>query len=262
MISCKNCENSFEGNFCNHCGQKAKTERLDWHYLSDEAKYTFLHFNGGLTYSVKQLATRPGHTIREFIEGKRVKHYKPVLLLFVLAGIYGLLMHYIDLSRFFESMQSPEVSDQKAKLILQMQNQIYQWMVGHYSMVEIILLPILSLASWLAFRSWGYNYIEHFIFNSFTASLRLIYYIVLFPVLFATSGLEYAVILHTLFSIPAYGLSFWCYLQFYKGREPGPLILRLLGTAALSIFFLAILTVSSVMVYILANKEQFEALAR
>ncbi|QOG00887.1 DUF3667 domain-containing protein [Flavobacterium sp. MDT1-60] len=35
--------------------------------------------------------TRPGHSIREFIEGKRVKHFKPLWLVAVLGALYGFL---------------------------------------------------------------------------------------------------------------------------------------------------------------------------
>ena len=88
---CKNCEHTHEGNFCSSCGQKTNTKTLDWHYILDELKYTFLHINGGLLYTSKQLLTRPGDMTREFIEGKRVKHYKPILLVFVLSGIAAFL---------------------------------------------------------------------------------------------------------------------------------------------------------------------------
>ena len=32
--------------------------------------------------------------VKEYLDGKRIKHYKPILMVFVLSGITGLLLHY------------------------------------------------------------------------------------------------------------------------------------------------------------------------
>src|SRR4051812_27858595 len=128
MTTCKNCANEFEGNFCNNCGQKAKTERLNWRYVSDEGKYVFLHFNGGLMYSIRQLFTRPGDSIRDFIEGKRVHHYKPILLVVVLAGVYRVLMHYLDFSAY---MTVP--GNEAETKAFEIQKKTTEWLIDHYS---------------------------------------------------------------------------------------------------------------------------------
>lgn len=227
MITCKNCNHDFDGNFCNICGQKAKTARLDWHYLSDEAKYTFLHFNGGFTYSVKQLVTRPGHTVREFIEGKRVHHYKPILLLFVLAGIYGLLMHYIDMNSYFGSFTHTGTEEQQKKVI-ELQNKIFEWQVSHYSLIEIVSIPVVSLASWLAFRKWRYNFIEHIILNSFSASLRLLFNIAVFPLFYYSIGSAAMFPIHALIALIGLALTFWTYIGFFGSGKIKPILGRLM----------------------------------
>ncbi|RYG54610.1 MAG: DUF3667 domain-containing protein, partial [Chitinophagaceae bacterium] len=136
-IICRNCGNEFEGNFCNNCGQKSKTARLDWAYLNDEAKYTFLHLNGGLLFTIAQLFKRPGHAIREFVDGKRVNYYKPILLLFVVAGFYGLLVHNIDFRKIQEAarIDNAGVSEEQ-KVLLDSLFQGAQWWMSHYSLVE------------------------------------------------------------------------------------------------------------------------------
>ena len=84
--NCKNCGTLITGNFCSNCGQK-KYKRIDKKYLIDEFQYTVLHTNKGFFYTVKNLFKNPGKTTREFIDGNRVNHYKPILLAFVLTGI-------------------------------------------------------------------------------------------------------------------------------------------------------------------------------
>ena len=83
---CQNCNQHIAGNFCTNCGQK-KYKRIDRKYLIDELQYSVLHTNKGFFYSVKNLVINPGRTARNYLDGNRVNHYKPILLAFVLSTI-------------------------------------------------------------------------------------------------------------------------------------------------------------------------------
>ena len=90
-ITCKNCNQTFKGHYCNNCGQPADTHKINAHFLWHDIQHGLLHFDNGIPYSIKQLFIRPGHSIREFIEGKRVRHFKPLSLVAVLGALYGFL---------------------------------------------------------------------------------------------------------------------------------------------------------------------------
>lgn len=224
---CKNCSHTFEGNFCSNCGQKTTTKRLDWQYVYDELKYTFLHVNNGLLFTAKQLYIRPGVMVREFIEGKRVKHYKPILMVFVLAGIMGLALHYLKLEKLVSNYNSgnPEVT---AKT--------FRWISSHYTIVELLLLPIISLASWITYRKWGYNYIENVIINSFATSQRLLFSIATFPILYLLQ--DKSLFLKNIIQFPEYLLTIWMYWQLYPNKTVNQRIVRLfLFVVAIIILF-------------------------
>ena len=104
---------------------KSTNREIEFAFLIDEIKYTYLYVNKGLLFTAKELFTRPGHTIREFIEGKRVNHYKPILLVFVLAGVEGLLNHYLPLK---EMMSKIKVTDNKKKFLLKLI--LMQFLIG------------------------------------------------------------------------------------------------------------------------------------
>lgn len=91
---CKNCNQLITANFCANCGQK-KFKRIDKKYIWDELQYTVFHTNKGLLYSVKNILKNPGKTAKEFIDGNRVNHYKPILLVFVLSGISAFISYKI-----------------------------------------------------------------------------------------------------------------------------------------------------------------------
>lgn len=220
---CKNCSNPYNSNFCSHCGQKTKTIKLDWYYIKDEIKYTILHVNKGFFYSIKELYTRPGDTIKDFIEGKRINHYKPILLVFVLAGISGFLSLKLDMLTMMSSYNTQNLNGK----VMEEYNKVMHTMFSHYAFMEILALPIVSFASWLAFKKWGYNYIENIIINCFATGQRLVFSIFCILV-YVIIPREYLMKVAMLTSIVTFGLTIWTYASLYKNKEPGAIILRIL----------------------------------
>ncbi len=248
---CKNCEHTFEGNFCSNCGQKTNTVRLNWHFVKEELQYTFLHINKGFLFSIKQLLTRPGDTVREFLEGKRIKHYKPILLVFVLAGLNGLLSQQIDYKGFMPESGNNVVAKEMPKMM--------NWLFSHYALVELALLPLFSLCSWLAFKKYGYNYIENIIINCFASAQRLIIGLLTLPILFLVDS-EYLMAVTSLISLPVYGVTIWLYLQLYKKHVIGDVIIRtlLFGFLATIAFFSMILISEGIYFFYLYKTDQLK----
>lgn len=240
---CKNCEHVFQGNFCSNCGQKTNTVRLNWHYLQDELKYTFLHINKGFLYTAKQLFIRPGDTVREFLEGKRVQHYKPILLLFVLAGLNGLLMHFLPVEEFIYKQGTNEEAARQLKI----GKNFYDWLTKNYALYELVVLPFYALCSWLAFKKFGYNYIENIIINCFATSQRLMIGILLFPLQYFLKNTPYFITVSFLTVIPTFGYTIWMIIQLYKSQNKTSVFLRmLLFVFNLSLFFILLLIIGVV----------------
>ena len=175
---CKNCDTIFEGNFCNHCGQSAATHKLNAHFIWHDVQHGLFHFDKGMYYSAKELYLRPGDSIREFIEGKRVKHFGPISLVIVLATIYGVLYHYFEIDLFSYGTKDHEM----------LQLDINEWMAKHYSWLTLATIPFYTVGTYISFRKQGYNFIEYLVLNTFKASQRLILHIVTFPVLYYFNG--------------------------------------------------------------------------
>ena len=233
---CKNCESMLNGNFCSNCGQKANTKRLDWNYIYDEAKYTFLHLNNGLFYTSKQLLTRPGEMVREFLEGKRVKHYKPILLVFVLAGIATILAHYngdLALLDKLNTNSSRSVYDPK---------EFTNLVTKYYTLLQLVAIPIVSLCTWLGFKKWGYNFIENIIINCFATAQITLIGILTTPIKLLLMNSSLLFVISFLISLIAYGFNAWLFIKLYQGRDLGNIIIRVL----LSLFYIGILFVIAV----------------
>ena len=96
MNNCINCDEEFEGTYCNHCGQKAKIGRITFHYIWHGILHFFTHAEKGFLFTSGQMLIAPGRTVKNFIDGKRRKYQPPVSYFLIWAGIYIVLLSGID----------------------------------------------------------------------------------------------------------------------------------------------------------------------
>lgn len=92
--SCLNCGAELSGQFCKTCGQSTRVRKIDLSYLTSEA-LGILQLNRGFLFSLKELFTRPGDTIREYLQGKRRSHTSPVALVLTLSSIYLIGLYFL-----------------------------------------------------------------------------------------------------------------------------------------------------------------------
>src|SRR3954462_15659119 len=95
MTTCLNCDNDFEANFCNLCGQKAATHRFTMHEWLHEIPHGILHVDSGFFLTIKNLFLRNGNAIREYLEGKRKSLFSPFLYVLILCGIFVVVSHFV-----------------------------------------------------------------------------------------------------------------------------------------------------------------------
>jgi len=209
-IICKNCQQHFKGHFCNNCGQPASTHKINFHFLWHDIQHGFFHFDNGLFYTARQLFTRPGHSIREFIEGKRVRHFKPISLVVLLATVYGLLsitFHINVLSDIKITGLGP--GDINAQ-------QIKEWIDSHYAMVSLLTLPFYALASFIVFRKQGYNFMELLVLNAFLSGQRLFLHIAVFPISYLLNSTPNLKSFSDFLSLVDLILMIWALSQFFN----------------------------------------------
>jgi len=233
-IICQNCHHAFTGHYCNNCGQPAETHKINIHFLWHDIQHGLLHFDKGILYSLKQLFTRPGNSVREFIEGKRVHHFKPLSLVVVLATLYGVLYHYFKID-YFINTQSDYLNYEK----------VNELMATHYSWLTVATIPLYSIGTFLVFKNQGYNYFEFFVLNTFKASQRLFVQILTFPILYLLNHTSY---MHQ-FSIATYliglVLIFWTNIQFFnKMSKTKAFFLSVLSHLIFLVCFLIVLTIA------------------
>jgi hypothetical protein len=169
--TCSNCDGSVTIHYCPSCGQK-KYRRIDKKYLVEEIQYTLLHVNKGFLYSVKSLLRNPGKTAREYIEGSRVNHYKPILLAVLTSGLYAFIsMKLIDPAAIYAQSDPQTAQETKG---------IADFMLHYWNFITLALIPLFAILTRFVFRKQEENYFEHIVMNAYMQSLFSILYIVIF----------------------------------------------------------------------------------
>lgn len=221
MQTCKNCGHRFEGKFCNNCGQTADTERIDFHFLRHEIPHSFFHIDAGLLYTSKQLFMRPGHAIREYLEGKRVNHIKPLSFILILAGFYILLCHWFHINLFTLS------SDSAAKINVEKNSfHLDEFMLKNFGWLTLATIPLYTIGTAVCFYNKGYNFTEYLILNTFKAGQRLIIQILFLPFIFLIKhSLSINMVMLVIYLIDI-GLNFWTNIQFFKSMNPVNVLVR------------------------------------
>lgn len=237
---CPNCQHEITGNFCSNCGQK-KYKRIDRKYISDELQYSLLHTNKGFFYSVKSIAKNPGKTAREFIDGNRVNHYKPILLVLLLSGISAFV--------------SFKLVGLEKTMILAYANMGIKGSIAHSvisaistynSFIMLLFVPIFAGLTKLAFWKSGHNYFEHIVFNAFIVSFYTIATIVISsPILyFIKDDPQLTMLISMIFmSVFTPVMLVWFFKGLYPEKKLLTIILRvlLIGVLLFCLYILAII---------------------
>jgi hypothetical protein len=239
-MNCKNCGNIANETYCPNCAQSTKVERINLKSILSELSDSIFQVNRGFLFTIKELFTRPGHSIREYLEGKRRNHFKPIAFLFTLSTIYFLLSRYIDFDTilgYFAEGASAAVTDLSRKSAdYEKSNGIVttlNWLADNYAYTTLLLLPMYSLASYVSFLGLKFNYLEHVALNAYLSGQQTIIYIVFFT-LFIFIDVYYIEALPILISM---GYTFWVFRQFFIGLSLSSVVLRVILTYILYFIF-------------------------
>lgn len=154
MTNCTNCNRQLKPNenYCPGCGNPVKLKRIDKHYVSHEIIH-LLHFEKGFFYNIKELITRPGATIREFISENRNRHMKPIAFLILTSLLFTLVAHFFHADQMVNEKERLMFADSSV-------GNIQNWVQTNYGYSNIIMGGFIALCVKLLFRKYEYNFYE------------------------------------------------------------------------------------------------------
>lgn len=184
--ACANCLRAIDASdqhFCPACGQPTPAHRIDWRFVAHELEHNVLQMDRGMLYTLKHLLFSPGQLIRDYIDGRRARHVKPLFLITVSAAFVVFATSYLADG---DVMQA--TFDQATSGLRNAGNPAFDptpiarafgvanaWMNHHFAAVTLMLLPIEALAFRLAFWRWQrLNYPEWMVITAVITAQTLI----------------------------------------------------------------------------------------
>jgi Protein of unknown function (DUF3667) len=241
---CLNCEHTIKEKFCPACGQKTDTHKLDWHYVFHEVPHSFFHVEKGLFLTIKELTIRPGFAIRDFLDGRRARYFKPFTYLVLLGTIAGLISLYSPIAEGL-------ANDEKTMQLIQ---SIKNFMSKYYTLFSAIFIPMRSLAVWIFHRKER-NYVEIITINIFiVAHLSLLNFLGFLGFIFHSQGTLLLVGLIQFLIMAAYEI--WVYSTVFVRRSEERRIFKAFLIVILNFLLQAVVIVSALAIYLTYFAEQ------
>lgn len=208
MNQCKNCQNQFEGSFCNLCGQKIYTDPFQVkEFITSDLKNEIIGFDHGLIYTLKKIVTQPGHSLYNYIKGNRVLFLQPLAYMLTTLGLSELLQSYMDLSIY------EKIDKDVPKNIF---GKISDFLVNDPKWLLLLLIPLFSYTTSKIFKSAKLNFGDHFLIHCYSIStINFVMTVFLLPLIFIESVSYYK--LSASISIGFFVFSYFIFLyQFFR----------------------------------------------
>lgn len=241
--NCLNCNNQLQENYCASCGQKASTHRYSvQHFIAHDFIHSVFHLDKGILFTIKELLTRPGHSVREFIQGKRAKYFSYITLIILLSGI----------GHFLSELSPVKLSDLGPETSKVAMSALEKLSMEYPKLVTLFTIPFYTLFSYLWFRRAKMNGTEHLVMNTYKTAAELLVGIVFSSISIFYHNKEVLYILFGFIGILQSVYTVWFYYQYFSvyGYSRSQLLLRcilVLFSAFFTIFIASF--IGGIMVY-------------
>lgn len=260
MQNCKNCNNEFEGLFCNQCGEKIRSESdFTFSRLVTQALESFTNVDSKFLKSFLSLLFYPGKLTEKYVIGIRVPYLKPFQVFLICNIIFFAFLPYAD---FFRTNPSTLLLDKVNFLGFNVKEQVMNIMkINNLSIDElklnydtissnlsksllIFIIPFWSLIGYVINRKLSYG--KHLIFSTHFLSFFLILTVIVpnISTLFPIIGYTFFLLLILIILLVYYIVSI---KRFYKKSILQSILFSLIG---LIFLFFCITIYSSLITYV------------
>lgn len=194
--TCKNCQQTFAGRYCNYCGEKLYTDhdRTFSHFVH-EGVHFLTHFEGTFFTTLRYIFTRPGKLSADYCFGIRKSLFKPLSLFLLLCVLYLLFPVFEGLNMRLQFHLSGNVYSEFARQQTADVLRVHQWNDAQMAdafqqqstkvskFLLLLLLPLTALFFWaLTFKRRKF-YFDQMVFATEINSVYLIWGFMVLPLL-------------------------------------------------------------------------------
>jgi hypothetical protein len=175
--SCLNCGASFPAGqkFCGACGQRTDINpRLTLRDIGHDLVHAITHADHSVFALIRGLLTRPGRVARDFVEGRRKRHFGPFAFLIITVGLASavILLAGVEWFRPFRHGHAGEVLQR------------------HVNLVILLQVPLLAAFCSLLFPRGGRGYADHLVLAAYASGIHALFQAFIETPLLALTGAE------------------------------------------------------------------------
>jgi hypothetical protein len=228
--ACRNCGAAFatDQKFCGACGQRTNiAPRLTMREIGHDLVHAITHADHSIFALIRALLTRPGHVARDYIEGRRKRHFGPFAFLVIAVSLASAVI-VLSGVQWFSPFRHGHAGD-----VLQ----------RHINLVILIQAPLLAAICAVFFRNGRHSFAEHLVLAAYASGFRALFIALVETPLLAATVSDAA----NPWLVIGF-LAIWCAYfalaasQFYEGKRTWSIV-KAAATAILS----QIITIALVM---------------
>jgi hypothetical protein len=161
-MTCKNCLNEFNGEYCNACGQKI-ADRITFKHIWNQIAEDIFNVDKGLIYTIRELWINPGKTAADYIYGKRKNYYGPIKYLILWTAIFFIISPLVAADRQTNSITKLVFNSNKPfsqENLADFLGIYMELLVRHMDLFYLGMVPFLALLSYYLFKKRGFSVTE------------------------------------------------------------------------------------------------------
>lgn len=207
-MNCKNCQVEITSKYCPNCGQSANLKRIDGNYIIHEIEHV-LHFERGILYTIREIATNPGQNIQKYLSENRTRLVKPIIFIIITSLIYTILNHLFHIEDGY--VKYHEANGETPSAV----GSMVKWVQEHYGYANIMMGVFIALWLKLFFRKYDYNFYEILIMLCFVMGMGML----IFSIFVIIQGLTHLNVM-TIAGVIGVAYCVWGIGQFYDKKKP------------------------------------------
>lgn len=219
---CKNCGNHFDLRFCNKCGQHAGVSRITWREIFERIPHALTHIDHGFYFTIWQLCSRPGHAVREYLDGKRKPYYNPFLALLLVAGACSYLYVLFHLQTVLAAVKIDKLEEEN-KLVAH----------KYFAIRTLFFCLVCSIGDYLIFFKRKHTLPELIVANVFMLTGVSLLQLLCIPLLLLGKYIDISVWLRVAVVVSASVYLVLCRYQLFKAGHNRARIARIIFAVVL-----------------------------
>ncbi len=229
--TCLNCTTTFEGNYCNYCGQqKPEGHEFGMKGFVKNAIVESLEIDSRLFKTLRLLILKPGVLTSEYFKGKFQSYWSPVKLYIICSLLYFIVFYNFHEHDFYhhDSLYKQDATGMMKKIADQAiaergidRSQLDERFADYASYSMYIVVFFYALLFSLIYINKKMNFVHHFIFSLYLMCFIMLKDVLLFPFYYIIPAFEIRLALNIVI-ICIY--SVFSMKEFYKITLAGAII--------------------------------------